>query len=92
MTLVQRWNYHNELGAQFPIAPVRVVYAKAGTLPAACIARDKKSIAENLLYWCPVATEIEGEYLARSSIAKQLESALCYTKHAASGEPATSTT
>jgi len=39
MTLVQRWNYHNELGAQFPIAPVRVVYAKAGTLLAACITR-----------------------------------------------------
>jgi hypothetical protein len=63
MTLVQRWNYHNELGAQFPIAPLRVVYAKAGTQPAACIVRDKKSIAENLLYWCPVATETEGQYL-----------------------------
>jgi hypothetical protein len=35
MTLIDRWNYHNELGAQFPIKPLRVVYAKAGTLPAA---------------------------------------------------------
>jgi hypothetical protein len=37
MTLVERWNYHNELGAQFPLPPLRVVYTKAGTLPAACV-------------------------------------------------------
>ncbi|MGO9683442.1 MAG: N-6 DNA methylase [Beijerinckiaceae bacterium] len=34
-TLKQRWNYHNELGIQFPVAPVRVVFSKAGTQPAA---------------------------------------------------------
>jgi hypothetical protein len=25
MTLIDRWNYHNELGAQFPIPALRVV-------------------------------------------------------------------
>jgi hypothetical protein len=63
ISLVQQLDYYGKLAAQFPIAPLRVVYAKAGTQPAACIVRDKKSIVENLLYWCPVATETEGHYL-----------------------------
>lgn len=63
ISLVQQFDYYGKLAAQFPLAPLRVVYAKAGTQPAAAIVRDKKSIAENLLYWCPVATEMEGQYL-----------------------------
>jgi SAM-dependent methyltransferase len=63
MTLVQRWNYHNELGAQFPIAPVRVVYAKAGTLPAACIIRDISFVIDHKLYWSSMANEQEAGYL-----------------------------
>jgi hypothetical protein len=39
MTLVERWNYHNELGAQFPVSALRVVYAASGTVPAACLLR-----------------------------------------------------
>jgi SAM-dependent methyltransferase len=64
MTLVQRWNYHNELGAQFPIAPMRVVYAKAGTLPAACIIRDTSFVIDHKLYWSSSASELEAGYLA----------------------------
>lgn len=63
MTLVQRWNYHNELGAQFPLAPLRVVYSKAGTLPAAGLVRDQ-SIIDHKLYWSAAATENEALYLA----------------------------
>ncbi|HEX4079199.1 MAG TPA: N-6 DNA methylase [Rhizomicrobium sp.] len=62
MTLTDRWNYHNELGAQFPIAPLRVVYAKAGTLPAACIVRDG-SIIDHKLYWADVSSGDEAAYL-----------------------------
>jgi hypothetical protein len=50
MTLIDRWNFHNELGAQFPIPPLRVVYAKAGTLPAACLVLDQ-SVIDHMLYW-----------------------------------------
>ena len=50
MKLVDRWNYHNELGAQFPIPRLRIVYAKAGTLPAACLVRDR-AIIDHMLYW-----------------------------------------
>ena len=62
MTLIDRWNYHNELGSQFPIAPLRVVYAKAGTLPAACLVRDN-SVIDHKLYWSTPADEQEAFYL-----------------------------
>jgi hypothetical protein len=63
MKLIDRWNYHNELGAQFPIPPLRVVYAKAGTLPAACLVRDA-SIIDHKLYWCAPASVNEAAYLS----------------------------
>jgi hypothetical protein len=63
MKLIQRWNYHNELGAQFPIAPLRVVYAKAGTLPAATIIHDDRAVIDHMLYWSKPNTETEANYL-----------------------------
>jgi hypothetical protein len=63
MTLTGRWNFHNELGAQFPVPPLRVLYAKAGTLPAACLVRDR-SVIDHMLYWSAPAGEDEGHYLA----------------------------
>lgn len=62
MTLIERWNYHNELGAQFPIPALRVVYAKAGTLPAACLIRDH-DVIDHMLYWTAPMAETEGHYL-----------------------------
>lgn len=61
-TLTGLFDYFGQLSSQFPLSPKRVVYAKAGTQPAACLVRDN-SIIENTLYWCPVATELEGYYL-----------------------------
>jgi hypothetical protein len=63
MTLVERWNYHNELGAQFPLAALRMVYAKAGTQPAACIVRDRPAVIDHMLYWSSVASLAEARYL-----------------------------
>ena len=63
MSLVDRWNYHNELGAQVPIPRLRIVYAKAGTLPAACLVRDE-AIIDHMLYWATPRSESEGYYLA----------------------------
>jgi len=63
MTLVKRWNYHNELGAQFPIAPLRVVYAKAGTQPAACLLRCARGVVDHNRYWMAPCDEAEGRYL-----------------------------
>jgi hypothetical protein len=63
MTLVDRWNYHNELGAQFPIPPLRVIYAASGTLPAACVLRESTAVVEHKLYWMKAETEGEARYL-----------------------------
>jgi SAM-dependent methyltransferase len=63
MKLVDRWNYHNGLTTQFPIAPLRVVYAASGTLPAACLIRDPEAVIEHILYWAAPASEAEGRYL-----------------------------
>ncbi|HEY7647042.1 MAG TPA: N-6 DNA methylase [Hyphomicrobiales bacterium] len=64
MNLKQRWNYHNELGAQFPIKSLRVAYAKAGTLPTASIIRDDQAVIDHMLYWSAPSTEDEAAYLA----------------------------
>ena len=64
MTLRERWNYHNELGAQFPLKPLRVVYAKAGTQPAACVLRDSKAVIDHMLYWATASSLGEARYLA----------------------------
>jgi N-6 DNA Methylase len=62
-TLIGRWNYHNELGAQFPLARRRVVYAASGTNAAACIVPAGTNVIENSLYWAPVQGEQEAHFL-----------------------------
>jgi|HubBroStandDraft_1064217.scaffolds.fasta_scaffold00020_49 hypothetical protein len=64
MTLIERFDYYKLLSAQFPGHEIRVVYAKAGSRPAACVIRDERFVVENALYWCPVSTEAEAGYLA----------------------------
>lgn len=63
-TLVGQLNYINQLSAQFPIAPIRVVYAKAGTLPAACVITDQRAVIDHMLYWMAAETRVEADYLA----------------------------
>jgi Eco57I restriction-modification methylase len=64
MTLIERWNYHNELGSQFPIRSLRVVYAASGTLPAACILYNSNAVIEHKLYWSTASVGNEAYYLA----------------------------
>ena len=63
MGLAARWNFHNGLENQFPIAVLRVAFAASGTRPAAVILRDDRGIAEHALYWCAVESEAEGYFL-----------------------------
>ena len=62
MTLIERWNYHNELGAQFPIPQTRLLYSASGTQPAAAVARAAVAV-EHSLYWAAASPE-EALYLA----------------------------
>jgi SAM-dependent methyltransferase len=64
ISLVQQLDYYGKLSSQFPTPKLRVVYAKAGTLPAATVVRDSKFVADHKLYWSTVATEGEARYLA----------------------------
>ena len=63
MSLIERWNYQRGLVNQFPVAPVRLLYAKAGTHPAACVIRDNRAIIDHKLYWMATANDDEAAYL-----------------------------
>jgi hypothetical protein len=63
MTLQEQFNYYGKLVTQFPIPPIRVVYAASGTNPAACIVRDQRAVIEHKLYWMEVNLEEEAAYL-----------------------------
>lgn len=58
----ERINYHGSVATQFPIAPIRVVYAKAGSLPAAAVIHDTEAVIDHKLYWA-AASEDEARYL-----------------------------
>lgn len=62
-TLKEQLDYYGQLSAQFPARSLRVVYSKAGTLPAACMLFDSDSIIDHTLYWVSVESEHEGRYL-----------------------------
>jgi hypothetical protein len=56
-------DYMRQLTGQFPIRPLRVVFAASGTLPAACVIRDDRAVVEHILYWAAPETETEAHYL-----------------------------
>jgi hypothetical protein len=62
MSLPQQFDYYGKLAAQFPLSRLRVVYSKAGTLPAACIVRDD-SVIDHKLYWFAPDGPLEASYL-----------------------------
>jgi hypothetical protein len=56
-------DYYGKLTAQFPLASLRVVYSTSGTLPAACLVRNRLSVIDCRLYWARVSNPLEGAYL-----------------------------
>jgi SAM-dependent methyltransferase len=64
LTLAEMFDYFAQLTSQFPLAPIRVVYSKAGTRPAAAVIRDPQAVIENTLYWKACADEREAHYLS----------------------------
>jgi hypothetical protein len=63
MTLSERWTFQRGITNQFPVAPLRVVYAASGTIPAACILRGLSGVVEHKLYWAAFTDEAEARYL-----------------------------
>jgi hypothetical protein len=64
MTFAQQLDYYGKLSSQFPLQPLRVVYAKAGVRPAAVIVHSNRIVIDHKLYWMAVAEEAEANYLA----------------------------
>ncbi len=61
-TFSEQLNHHGKLASQFPMPNLRVVYAKAGIHPAACLVRDA-SIIDHKLYWFSPTNSGEAAYL-----------------------------
>ncbi len=63
MTLLQPLDHMRNLTSQFPIACLRVVYAKAGTLFAATRLEQTKVLVDHMAYWATARTLDEANYL-----------------------------
>ena len=63
LTLNEQIDYMNKLRNQFPIAPIRVVYTKAGNHLTSAIVTDEQAVIDHKLYWEAVATMDEAFYL-----------------------------
>jgi hypothetical protein len=63
ISFIQQLDYYSKLASQFPLAPLRVVYAKSGTNPAACVLRGGLAVIENKLYWSALHIEAEAYYI-----------------------------
>jgi hypothetical protein len=62
-TFIEQLDYIGQLSSQFPISPVRVVYAASGSMPAAMIIRDDRAIVEHILYWSSFTSEDAAQYI-----------------------------
>jgi len=63
LTLLEQLDYYGKLSRQFPINPIRVLYAASGTIPVACIVQDPVAVVESKLYWAAVRSLQEARYL-----------------------------
>ncbi|MCC7282028.1 MAG: N-6 DNA methylase, partial [Acetobacteraceae bacterium] len=63
MTLLRRLDFNSALSVQFPAKGRRVIYAASGTHCASAVLEDGDAICEHKLYWAPVTTPHEAEYL-----------------------------
>ena len=62
--LTELFDYFAQLSSQFPLKPLRLVYAAFGTNPAACLLTDETTVVEHKLYWAAPASFGEGRYLS----------------------------
>lgn len=56
-------DHFGKLAGQFPLRPLRVVFAGSGSRPAAALVEDAEAVVEHALYWAAVASREEGLYL-----------------------------
>lgn len=61
--LLERFDYHQQISRQLPLAPHRVVYSKAGTALAAARLENSEAVIDHNLYWTATDSPEEGRYL-----------------------------
>lgn len=64
LKLSGQFDYYGKLASQFPLPPLRVLFAASGTIPAACVLATAKPTVEHAVYWAAVETAPEANYLA----------------------------
>lgn len=63
LSLFQRVDYQRTLSKQFPVSDLRIVYNRAGMHVVAAKVRNPRALIANGLYWAPMRTEAEADYL-----------------------------
>lgn len=63
MSLMDRVDYQSTLKAQFPAAPIRLVYTKSGNRIAAAVVTDDTAVIDHTLYWGALTSVEEARYL-----------------------------
>lgn len=63
LSLIENLDYHSKLTRQLGAVKHRVVYTKAGTRLAASRLDDQQQIVDHKLYWLPVRSKQEAQYL-----------------------------
>ncbi|WP_348645245.1 N-6 DNA methylase [Methylobacterium sp. BTF04] len=62
-TFKKQIDHYNKLSSQFPLSTRRVVFSKAGILPAACIIQNLEGVIDHKLYWASIESNAEAYYL-----------------------------
>ena len=63
LSLFQQIDFQSKLSRQFPVPPLRIVYNRAGMHVVAAKIADCRALVANALYWAPVPSEPEADYL-----------------------------
>lgn len=64
LSLMAQLNYTRKLSTQLPTSKFRIIYSGTGSNLTAAVVDDPRCLFWHTLYWAPVATRAEGDYLA----------------------------
>lgn len=84
LSLMEQLDYQSKLTKQLPVPELRVVYNRSGMHVVGAKVRDRRAIASSGLYWMPVFSEEEADYLCAilnsASTTEQVRPLMTYGK------------
>lgn len=63
LSLMERLDYQTTLSKQLPVSPLRVLYNRSGMHVCSAKLRDPRAIITSGLYWAPVSSEYEANFV-----------------------------